>query len=156
VDPKEIRELIELISGSNFTSFELEGDGIKLKLVKQQAEAAPVAQAYAPVSMIAAPPVAAAPEAAPAAAPSPPEDDGLAVITSPIVGTFYSASGPDAAPFVSVGAHISSGQVICIVEAMKVMNEIEAEINGEVVEVLVGNAEPVEYGDALFRIRPSK
>ena len=73
---------------------------------------------------------------------------------SPIVGTFYSAPSPDAPNFVEVGAKVQKGQVMCIVEAMKVMNEIESEIDGEVVEVLVSNSQPVEYGEVLFRLRP--
>ena len=155
MDPKEIRDLIELISRSNFASFELEGDGVKLKLVKQQAApppvvAAPVVQAPAAQALGPAGPPAEAPGPAAAAAPA----DGLVELNSPIVGTFYRSSGPDAAPFVEVGARVQKGQVLCIVEAMKVMNEIEAEVNAEVVDILVANGQPVEYGEVLFRLRP--
>jgi acetyl-CoA carboxylase biotin carboxyl carrier protein len=156
VDPKEIRELIELISRSNFASFELEGEGFKLKLVKEQvaAQAAPRPAEPAtvmptPVVVAAAPAAAAAPESA-----EPSEDDGTVLVPSPIVGTFYRAPSPEAPPFVEIGAKVKQGQVLCIVEAMKVMNEIEAEMEAEVVDVLVANGQPVEFGEALFRLRP--
>jgi len=157
LDAKEIRELIELVSRSNFASFELEREGFKLKLVKETA-------ASAPVTIVAQPPPAAAPPQVPAlasaGAPAPagaaePVPDGLVEVHSPIVGTFYSAPGPEAAPFVEVGSRISTGQVVCIVEAMKVMNEIEAELDAEVVEILVDSGQPVEYGEVLFRVRPA-
>jgi acetyl-CoA carboxylase biotin carboxyl carrier protein len=158
VDPKEIRELIELISRSNFASFELEGDGFKLKLVKEQ----PGAQAGVAV-MEPAPPNPPPPAAAVAASlagaaaehgAEAGEDDGTVLVRSPIVGTFYRAPGPDVPPFVEIGAKIKQGQVMCIVEAMKVMNEIEAEIEGEVIDILVANGQPVEFGEVMFRLRP--
>jgi len=163
MDAKDIRGLIELISTSNVTAFELEADGVKLKLVKEQPQVpAPLAQPVAAAPP--APVAAAAPASAPAAAeevgePAPPAPvpapaDGLKEVTSPIVGTFYRASSPETSPFVEVGTRISRGQVVCIVEAMKVMNEIESELDGEIVEILVANGQPVEYGEPLFRIRP--
>jgi acetyl-CoA carboxylase biotin carboxyl carrier protein len=164
LDPKDIRELIEMISHSNFSTFELEeADGFKLKLVKKAAEL-PAPVAPAPVQVVAAPavhaaPVAAAP-AAPAAAaaapaaPAAPVDDGLVDFDSPIVGTFYRSPGPDSPAFADVGQMIKKGQVLCIVEAMKVMNEIESEIDAEVVEVRVADGQPVEFGEVLFRLRP--
>ena len=158
MDSKEIRELIELVSRSNFATFELEREGLKLKLVK---EASPVqAVAYRPeqnaapvvVESVAAPGVSAAGGAlAPAAAPS---DDGLVEMQSPIVGTFYAAPSPDSPAYVEIGSRVSKGQTLCIVEAMKVMNEIEAEVAGEVVEILVANGQPVEFGEVLYRLRP--
>ena len=158
MDPKEIREIIELISRSNFASFELEGEGFKLKLVKEQIAAPagsglPVAAAanQAPVVVAAAPAAAAA--AAPASA-EPSNDDGTVLLRSPIVGTFYRAPSPEAPSFVEIGAKIKQGQVICIVEAMKVMNEIESEMEAEVVDVLVANGQPVEFGEVLIRLRP--
>jgi acetyl-CoA carboxylase biotin carboxyl carrier protein len=163
LDPKEIRELIEMISRSEFTSFELEeADGFKLKLEKSQPEpiaAAPVAAAPQPAPVVAAPvaaPTAAPPPAAPPAADvaAAPVDDGTIEFQSPIVGTFYRSSGPDAAPFADVGKRVSNGQVLCIVEAMKVMNEIESEVSGEIVEVCVADGQPVEFGEVLFRLRP--
>jgi acetyl-CoA carboxylase biotin carboxyl carrier protein len=158
VDTKEIRELIELISESDFASFELEGDGFKLKLVRQTATV-PMAAAAAPPPLQPAAAAAAslAPTAAPSAAAAPPEesgDDGLVTLNSPIVGTFYVAPSPEAPAFAEVGSVIKKGQVICIVEAMKVMNEIESEIDGEVAQILVANGQPVEFGEGLFKLRP--
>jgi len=157
VDAKEIRELIELISRSNFATFELEREGLRLKLVKEPPQPG-IPAALAPVSSEAhampagpAPAPAAAAPAAPGAAAA--ADDSVEV-HSPIVGTFYSAPSPDAAPFVHVGSRVSKGQTLCIVEAMKVMNEIESEFDGEVMEIVVTNGQPVEYGEVLFRVRP--
>ena len=145
MDSKEIRELIEMISRSNFSAFELEeADGFKLKLVKPGSAPAPTVVVTEPA------PVAAPPAAAPAA----PIDDGLIGFDSPIVGTFYRSPGPDAPPFADVGQNVKKGQVLCIVEAMKVMNEIESEIDAEVVEVCVTDGQPVEFGEILFRLRP--
>ena len=161
MNPKDLRELIELIGSSNFATFELEEENFRLKLVKEQPERAPVAVATVaapsagpvvsqPAETLPPPPPA---EVAPAAAPSPAEQ-GLVELTSPIVGTFYRSPSPDAPSFVDVGAKVSKGQVICIVEAMKVMNEIESEIDAEVVDVLVANGQPVEFGEVLFHLRP--
>jgi len=161
VKSNEIRELIELISRSNFKTFELERQGFRLKLVKADAGGAarplvttaiePEAT-VAPGETLALPPEPAAAEAAVA---EPVVDDGLLELTSPIVGTFYSAPSPEAPTFADVGSRVKKGQTMCIVEAMKVMNEIESEINGEVVDVLVSNGQPVEFGEVLFRLRPA-
>lgn len=156
MDPKHVRELIELISRSDFAEFELQEKDFSLKLVKQHPAPAPAAQG---------PAVAAAPAPAPLpaeAGPAPaaeatvqlPDAGGAQEVRSPIVGTFYRSSGPEAPPFVEVGSKVSKGQVLCIVEAMKVMNEIESEIDAEVVDVLVANGQPVEYGEVLFQLRP--
>ena len=145
MDSKEIRELIDLISRSNFTTFELERNGFRLKLVKgESGELSPMPE----------PPAArpAQSEVVPAP-PEPAEQSGLYEFHSPIVGTFFSAPGPDAPPFVEEGSRVDKGQVLCIVEAMKVMNEIESENDAEVVEILVSNGQPVEYGEPLFRLR---
>ena len=154
MDSKELRDLIEIISRSNFTTFELEREGLKLRLVK---ELAVVERAFVPSAAAARPaPVSAIDAPAPAAreAESAPAMNGVVDMTSPIVGTFYRAPGPDAEPFVQVGTHVKKGQVLCIVEAMKLMNEIEAEIDAEVVEIVVANGQPVEFGEVLFRLRP--
>jgi acetyl-CoA carboxylase biotin carboxyl carrier protein len=90
-----------------------------------------------------------------AAAPPPSAADDLHVIKSPIVGTFYAAPNPEAGPFVKVGDTVEAGQTVCIIEAMKLMNEIEADISGEVVRILVENGQPVEYGESLFALRPA-
>jgi len=162
VDAKELRELIEMIGKSNFVTFELEQNGFKLRLEKgsatpaqavhvTQAPAAAVQPLIAAVPVVAAPaPAADAPAAAAAAA----SDPGVVSMPSPIVGTFYRQPNPDSPPFVEVGSKVKKGQVLCIVEAMKLMNEIEAEMDAEVVEILVANAQPVEYGETLFRLRP--
>jgi acetyl-CoA carboxylase biotin carboxyl carrier protein len=156
----EVKELIELVAAKGFAEFEIERSDFKLRIVasvappavapfaQQQISAAPAVGAV-PV----APPVAAPVEAAPAAPPPPVADEDLFVVTSPLVGTFYRSPGPAAEPFVKMGDNVDVGAVLCIVEAMKLMNEIEAERAGEVVKVFVENGQPVEYGQPLFGIR---
>ncbi len=155
MESKEIHELIELISRSSFTRFELERDGFKIKLVKAGPDLAQAAQPS--TATVAEGPSGSLGPAVPAAGPA--QDSsraaGLVELNSPIVGTFFSAPGPEMANFVEVGSRVKQGQVLCIVEAMKVMNEIESEIDAEVVEVLVSNGQPVEYGEVLFRLRPA-
>jgi len=165
LEANELRELIELISRSNFVSFELEREGFKLKLEKGGA-AAPsqvvVVPAASPAGIATAAPLApvavapAAPAAPPAAAPASgePVTPGLVEMTSPIVGTFYRQPSPSAPPFVEPGSKVRKGQVLCIIEAMKLMNEIEAEMDAEVVDILVASGQPVEFGEVLFRLRP--
>jgi len=154
VDPKDIRELIELISRSDFAEFELEGKGFKLKLVRQGVSTA-AAETSRPKALPSPGPAAPAvvAEAEPATL-TVAADEGLVDSRSPIVGTFYRAASPDAPPFAEVGSRVRKGQVVCIVEAMKVMNEIESEIDAEVVEAPVANDQPVEFGETLFRLRP--
>jgi acetyl-CoA carboxylase biotin carboxyl carrier protein len=154
VETKDIQDLIELISRSDFSTFELEREGFRIKLVRGEARSgAPVVHAPAVSSAgpLPAPPAAA--EAPPAAAPA--VEDGLYELHSPIVGTFYRAPSPDTPTFAEIGNHVCKVQVLCIVEAMKVMNEIESEVDAEVVEILVKNGQPVEFGEVLFRLRPS-
>ena len=153
MDHKDLRELIDLISKSNFATFELEREGFRLKLVKN--EAASGSQGVAPRLEPAAPAAPKAPDAAAGAGDAAPAGNGLVDVASPIVGTFYEAPSPDAAPFVTVGAAVRKGQVLCIVEAMKLMNEIESEIDAEVVEILASNGQPVEFGEILFKLRPA-
>ena len=156
----EIKTLIELISDKQFNEFELERGSFRLRLSKgvekvsvSQIVAEPVRvveQTVAPaLAPVAAPSVAAAP---PAAAPAP-QEENLHIVTSPIVGTFYGAASPTAKPFVSIGDSVASGQVLCIVEAMKLMNEIHSDASGVVAKIFVENGQPVEYGQALFGIR---
>jgi acetyl-CoA carboxylase biotin carboxyl carrier protein len=151
VDSKEIKELIELISRSNFSSFELEREGLKLKLVKDSPTGfRTVVESVEPVSDVMgaiAPPAQSEPVRTATA-------DDLIELNSPIVGTFYASPGPDSPPFTEPGARVKQGQVMCIVEAMKVMNEIESEIDAEVVEIVVADGQPVEFGELLFRLRP--
>jgi acetyl-CoA carboxylase biotin carboxyl carrier protein len=143
----ELKQLMEYLENSSFVEFEIEREGVKLKLVRRP----PYATDPAPAPVMA---VAAAPVATPAAVPAA-ESPDLHLVRSPIVGTFYRASAPDAKPFANPGDRVSKGQVLCIVEAMKLMNEIEADCDGEVLEVLVTNGQPVEYGEPLFKIRVS-
>lgn len=140
----ELQSLAALVNEHGFTDFEFENENIRVRLSK--ATAAPVYQA-APV---AAPPPAIVAAETPAVID---EDAGLHKITSPIVGKFYRSSGPDKASYVSEGSSVSPETTVCIVEAMKLMNEIQAEISGEIVKIYVENGQPVEYGQALFGVR---
>src|SRR5215831_9634314 len=132
---------------NDLSVFEMEKDGLKIKLQK---DAATGGVPFVPGPPIAAP-VAAQPSTA--ATPSPADPQGLKEIVSPMVGTFYRAGSPDAAPFVDVGAQVNEDTVVCIIEAMKVMNEIKAETNGVLAEVAVENGKPVQFGQVLFRVR---
>jgi len=161
VEGSELRDLLEYLAKSQFVEFELEREGFRLRVAKAGSHvvvAAPVngaAVSAAEAGILGAAPVAAGAAAAAAAAAAHAADEGLTIVTSPIVGTFYRTPSPDAPPFVEVGSRVRKGQVLCIVEAMKLMNEIESELEGEVVEVSVANGQPVEYGEALFKIRKS-
>ena len=148
-----IKDLLDLIQAHDLAEFELEDGEFKLRvkrggphIVTHVMPAAPVA---APVVAAAAAPPAAPPAAAPV------EDGGaqLAIVKSPIVGTFYRSAEPGAAPFVNVGDSVKKGQVLCIIEAMKLMNEIDSEYEGEITNVYVENGQPVQYGERIFAIR---
>lgn len=152
----DIRDVLALVREHDLVELEIERDGLKIRVRKAGHPVAimPSAVSVPPIAG----PVAATPLAA--AGPSgaePIAGDGvdLAVIKSPIVGTFYRSPDPDARPFVEVGDVIRKGQVLCIIEAMKLMNEIESDVPGELVEVYAENGKPVEYGEPLFGIRPS-
>ena len=141
---KEIKEVIQLMNENALSEIEIEKDGLKIRL-RKGAEG----MVESSVMHIAAPaPVAGSRPAAAAALAA----AGKAPIKSPMVGTFYSSPAPDAAPFVQAGTQVEVGQVICIIEAMKLMNEIKSEVRGKVVEVLVHNGDPVEFGQPLFVI----
>jgi acetyl-CoA carboxylase biotin carboxyl carrier protein len=148
VNLREIKDLIALMNENDLTEVEVETDGAKIKLKKGQ-ESVVVHEAPRMMAAQHAAPAPAAPVAqtAPAAAP------GL-TIKSPMVGTFYSAPAPDAEPYLKVGQKVDVGQVICIVEAMKLMNEIKSEIKGTVTEVHVQNGSPIEFGQVLFTVAP--
>lgn len=165
----EIREIIKLIDQSSINEFKLETEGAKVTLKKSSGTETvvvtqPVVQAQAAAPVAAAPvaaapaPVQAAPVAAeaPKAAPSAPavDDANLHKIVSPMVGTFYSAPEPGKPPYVQAGDKVNPNKVVCIVEAMKLFNEIEAEVHGEIVKVLVEDGQLVEYGQALFLVKP--
>ncbi len=151
---KEIEALLELLEKHEVSEFKMKNGDFSLKLRLGEAPVANmVMQNAAPVMH---PAAAAAQPAAAAAVPAGEAevDDGLMKVDSPMVGTFYRASAPDKPAYVEVGAHVSKGQTLCIVEAMKLMNEIEADVSGTIVGVLVENAQPVQFGQALFSIRP--
>jgi acetyl-CoA carboxylase biotin carboxyl carrier protein len=164
MNQKELRELIEFLIEKDIAEFELERGDVKVRIVRAGSNAAhtetrfvPVAAvpavATAPVDVVAA--QSAPPAPPPAAAPKPQaEESGLHEIKSPIVGTFYEAPSPGSLPFVKVGDAVQAGQVLCIIEAMKLMNEIESDVAGEIVKRLVNNGQPVEYGQVLFLVRP--
>ncbi len=146
---KELRELVDFLKASSIAEFEMERPDFKVGL--KFAGAAPAAAAVAAAAPVAAAPVVAAAPAAPAAAADP--YAGMHLVKSPIVGTFYAAPSPDADPFVQVGDKVSVGKVLCIVEAMKLMNEIESDAAGEIVKVFVEPGQPVEYGQPLFAVK---
>jgi acetyl-CoA carboxylase biotin carboxyl carrier protein len=153
----EIKQLIEFIKSHELSEFELEHDGVKIRIKSgssQPVVTAPPAAAPAPIMAAVAAPVAAAP-AAPAAAPVAEEGSELAIVKSPIVGTFYRATEPGAKALAAVGDVVRKGQVLCIIEAMKLMNEIDSEYDGEITSVYVENGQAVQYGERLFAIRPS-
>jgi acetyl-CoA carboxylase biotin carboxyl carrier protein len=159
VDLNQVERVLEFMAGHNLEEFEYsQGDfHIRLKRAVAGRAAAPVYHA-SDVSHDSAPSLATTASSAVPTAPAPaaaPKEE-LHVVKSPIVGTFYLAPGPDAPPFCKVGDTIQAGQVVCIVEAMKLMNEIEADMAGEIVGVLAENGQPVEYGQSLFAIRPAK
>ncbi|MGD7960254.1 acetyl-CoA carboxylase biotin carboxyl carrier protein [Bacillus velezensis] len=152
----EIHELIKRIDESSIDEFVYEIEGVSLKLKKNEAPAVNVTgQAQAVPAAYAPAPQAAKPEAHEAAPvqEAPKEDENLHKITSPMVGTFYASSSPEAGPYVNQGSKVSENTVVCIVEAMKLFNEIEAEVKGEIVEVLVENGQLVEYGQPLFLVK---
>lgn len=155
----EIKTLIELISDKQFNEFELERGSFRLRLskgvqkvsvsqvaaepmrvVEQAVMAAPAAQVVQPAAV-------------PAAAPAPQPEESLHIVASPIVGTFYNAPSPTSKPFVSLGDPVEAGKVLCIVEAMKLMNEIQSDASGVIAKIFVESGQPVEYGQALFGIR---
>ena len=152
---KEIKELIDTLTEKDITEFELERGNEKIRIRRGNPTAAPqqVTLATTPLMAAASAPAAvAAPAAVPAAEPPAPVDE-LHIVKSPIVGTFYEASSPGTPPFVQIGDSVESGQVVCIIEAMKLMNEIESDVSGVVEKRFVSNQQPVEYGEALFGIR---
>lgn len=152
---KEIKEMISLMQENNLTELELEREGLKIRLRRGGAAAG----AGAPNIVIERTPQAeqnmvyAQPQQQSAAPQAPAKSSGLEV-KAPMVGTFYRAPSPDSDPFVEIGTEVEIGQVICIVEAMKLMNEIKSEVKGKVKEILIDNGDPIEFGQVLFRIEP--
>ena len=152
----EVKALVKVLEGTDVTSLAWDRSGHKLRIRRgaQVATTQVVHHAPAPVLPVASGPVLSAVPPPPGAPAKAADKPGI-VITAPLVGTFYRSPSPDSPPFVDVGSVVKKGQVLCIVEAMKLMNEIEAEVSGKVAEVLVQNATPVEFGQALFRIEPA-
>lgn len=148
VDLKEIRKIVELMDQHELSYFHLKEEGVDLKM-KKGADIVQVAQASMPAAPAAAPAAPSAPAGDAAAAADAPAGNA---ISAPMVGTFYAASSPDTPAFVNVGDSISEGQTICIIEAMKVMNEIKAETSGTITTIIAKDGEPVQFGDPLFQI----
>jgi acetyl-CoA carboxylase biotin carboxyl carrier protein len=150
---KELKELIELMNENGLTEIEVEREGmtIKLKKASESGSMHPVAYSIPNIPVSARPAIEAPVAAAPVAVVNNFKD-----VKSPMVGTFYRAPSPEAAPFVEIGQTVEVGQVVCIVEAMKLMNEIKSDVRGKVLEICVDNAEPVEFGQVLFRVDPAK
>jgi acetyl-CoA carboxylase biotin carboxyl carrier protein len=149
---KELKDLIELVQQSEIVELELEKSGVRVKIKKERSSfprpsvsadvpAAPFSPEEVPQSHL--------PSSAPAGVPA-----GWLTLTAPVVGTFYRSPAPDTDPYIETGSLVKKGQILCVIEAMKLMNEIESEWDGKIVEILVENAQPVEYGEPLFRIEP--
>ena len=153
MDLKDIKAIIDLMKKNSVSEFELEREGFKIKLKRNSG--AVVQYEDAPQVIYAPQPVAAPAAGSPQlAAPAPTVSSGVE-IKSPMIGTFYHSPSPESAPYVEVGAEVGPETVVCIIEAMKVMNEIKAEVKGVITEVLVDNAKPVEFGQPMFKVRPT-
>jgi acetyl-CoA carboxylase biotin carboxyl carrier protein len=150
---KEIKELIDLVTGRGLSALEIEQTGFRIRIEGTRAATgngmAPAAESIPSPAAL----PAGSSDTAAAARASAQEDKSLHVITSPIVGTFYRAPSPEADPFAEVGQRVSKGKILCIIESMKLMNEIESDVEGEIVDVFPQNGQPVEYGEKLFTIR---
>jgi acetyl-CoA carboxylase biotin carboxyl carrier protein len=167
MNQKELKELIDFLIEKDISEFELERGDVKVRIKRGADAPAPViahAMPIAPMPMASgtqpashsSAPAAPVPVPGPAGGAPVSAEEELHTVKSPIVGTFYEAPGPGALPFVKPGDQVAAGQVLCIIEAMKLMNEIESDASGEIVKVLVNNGQPVEYGQPLFAIRPRK
>lgn len=165
MNQKELKELIDFLIEKDISEFELERGDVKVRIKRGMDAAAvpaishiavtPAPPPAAPLPVPAAQPVSSAPAAVPASPVAEPEEE-LHMVKSPIVGTFYESPAPGSPPFVKPGDVVQAGQILCIIEAMKLMNEIESDASGEIVKILASNGKPVEYGQPLFSIRPRK
>lgn len=152
---EDIRKLIELMRENDLTEFEMEDQGFRISLKRGTAEVSNQSMATGTMPVPTAPPATPSqPPAQPGSVETKDEEGGLIPIKAPMVGTFYRASSPEADPFVSLGQEIEEDSVVCIIEAMKVMNEIKAETKGIIRKILVENATPVEFGQVLFLVEP--
>ena len=147
---KEIKEILQLMQENNLSEIEIEKDGLKIKMRKDAGGRAVVSGAGESPVVIPMPTAIVAPTAAAA---GPVADTNVETVKSPMVGTFYASPAPDQPPFVAVGSPVKDGDVLCIVEAMKLMNEIKAEVSGTVTEVLVKNGQPIEFDQPLFKVK---
>ena len=155
MDLKDIKAIIDLMKKNSITEFELERQDSKIRLKRGLNDAVPTAAHETPVlsNAISAPP--ALPGTVSATTPSAPVVTGEIEIKSPMIGTFYRAPSPEAGNYVEIGSEVNSDTVVCIIEAMKVMNEIKSEVKGVITQVLVENGKPVEFGQPLFKVRPN-
>jgi acetyl-CoA carboxylase biotin carboxyl carrier protein len=149
LDLKAIKQVVELMKRSELSEFEIEEEGFKLRLCRKNGDtqivhAAPLATA---------PLAAAAPAGASLVAAAPVEEQGISIVKSPMVGTFYASASPESPAFATVGTKVGADSIVCIIEAMKVMNEIHSELSGTITEVLIENGEAVEYGQPLFKVK---
>lgn len=167
MNQKELKELVEFLIEKDITEFELERGDVKVRIKRGTPQAAQASERVIAVSaphpavqvpVAAVPAVSGAPPEVPAspATPAPASSEELHMVRSPIVGTYYESPSPGSPPFVKPGDSVEVGQVLCIVEAMKLMNEIEADVAGEIVKSLMKNGQPIEYNQELFAIRPKK
>jgi acetyl-CoA carboxylase biotin carboxyl carrier protein len=159
LDHEQLRQLLALLGESDIQELRLEGEDFRLEVRRNLPGVAPLTVLQAPAAAMppAGPAAMAVPTPAPSAPPPPAASSrsDLQAITAPMVGTFYRSPAPGEPPFVEIGSRVSAGQPVCILEAMKLMNELESEISGDVVEILVENGTPVEFGQVLMRIKPS-
>jgi acetyl-CoA carboxylase biotin carboxyl carrier protein len=155
MDLKDIKAIIDLMRKNSVSEFELERQDFKIRLKRGTNGGAPVVASYEDVSGVSyvQPQVAVATAPVPAASQTPTTKEEE--IKSPMIGTFYRAPSPESAPYVEVGAEVNPETVVCIIEAMKVMNEIKAEVKGTITQIMLENAKPVEFGQPLFKVRPS-
>ena len=151
MDLKAIKQVVDMMKRSEISEFEIEEKDFKLRLCRKNGETQ-IIHAAAPLAAAPAAPAAPAPApAAPAAAPL--EEQGISMVKSPMVGTFYTAASPESPAFANVGTKVGADSIVCIIEAMKVMNEIQSEISGTITEILVENGAAVEYGQPLFKVK---
>jgi len=154
LDLKQLEKILQILDEKQIMEFELEEEGMKLRIRKSPSNHSPSLNPALPGAPPGVPPLQDGGSSNPPSKTK--EEEGLFIVKSPIVGTFYRAAEPSAAPFVNVGDHVRTGQVLCIIEAMKLMNEIEAEVSGEVLKIHHESGQPVQYAEPLFSIRPDR